>query len=742
MTPYLELQIDGTAIDLPPDGFSVQLTYRSSQGFNPSGSYSERSIQPPASKTNGTVFGRWWDALVNDLSGTEFKPMYLSVDGVPILIGRAQLLGCEYEGGVYDPQAVRADVALYGASGDWITQLGDTPLSALDWSDTLHEWTDGIVTSKFAALYPTSDYNYFPAKQRDWGASVGGGYYAIQTIDTALGLFVPAVLSRIFAYLGYTFDSPFFDTVAGKAISLGVFFPKYYPDEFSVQWINGFWERNAARTYTNGGIGIIEGLDFNTHTPAPQADQFTNSIAFAPYGLAGEFEAPISGWYKFSYRVTVANFVGFTTTNLAIRVFTDLNRVIGGNILGGAPVVVDGDTVTESIVGYLSKGEKAYPILFAAGGDFAGGDTFDVTYCKMEVLGDRPEITYGSPIDLRYLLQDWTCRDFWRGIIHALHLEFETDVANRTVFFDPFDSYLYNDPPTFAVPAGGASQINDGFLTAAVDKTDKIDLSKTKDSFDSIENTTVFKYKEDSGDQTVKSFEENSEYTLHEARYGRNTNRFKQGIIDFENPFFSPTLMLKDESLRHPDSLKIPIVPMVYPKDWTEEQTATEKAESYAPRLLYFAGQRANLNYAIWFRDNTGTDAKITLPECFSVNYNDELNKDFSLAFGNEQTDGGEAVGLLQRFYLSEMARVRSGRNREAFWYLNASDIQNLSFRPKVLQSGSQWILKEINSYNPLTAESTKVVLQRDHPQEAEDLANIVNSTISGYAALTKETSI
>lgn len=80
MRKYIELIIDGTKIDLPTDGITVEFNYRVQDGLNVSGSSSNRSLSLPYSKTNKAALGELG----------EFKTAYLNADGIPIIYGKAQ----------------------------------------------------------------------------------------------------------------------------------------------------------------------------------------------------------------------------------------------------------------------------------------------------------------------------------------------------------------------------------------------------------------------------------------------------------------------------------------------------------------------------------------------------------------------------------------------------------------------------------------------------------------------------
>jgi len=159
--------------------------------------------------------------------------------------------------------------------------------------------------------------------------------------------------------------------------------------------------------------------------------------------------------------------------------------------------------------------------------------------------------------------------------------------------------------------------------------------------------------------------------------------------------------------------------------------TAEELMEDYEPRILYFAGQRGGIDgYIKYFNATTSTE--IELPAAFAVNYNDTSGLDPCLSYCNQTINGNEVQGLMQRYYLKSLARIRSGRVRECYMYLNDSDIALLSFRPRIFLDGVWWVLLEVLGYNPLTPQSCKVVLYLDEAETQNDIDSITASAIEG----------
>ena len=716
---YIELKINGTIVELPSDALSIELNYRIQDGLNVSGASSERSVELPYTKGNKSALGELG----------ELKAMQLQAGGIPILTGKAQFNELALKAAGTGQIGKAAKVALYGSNADWITLLGDKKLSELDWSNEEHTLIDITVKNGFTNSYPLSNYVYHIWRLKDWTFFVS--QYAATATDCSPALPVRTILDKMFNEIGYTYSGVFQDTLVFKNLILPVLLPAKYPQEFASEYLNGEWEKTTPQTYTRtANLVDFLGLDFDTHTaPAKAPDPFQDSVVSALTTNAGVYTTKIAGYYKFTYELQISNFVGFTNTQLSFALFNNLGGLLAGS---QGILVADGDTLQGSFIAYFAVGIDIYTGFILAGGDMGAGDTFDIDFARVNVYSDTAEITYGAPIDFKYLLQDWTCRDFLKGLTHAFNLAFETDAANQNVLFEPKDDYLYRDPATFSTPAG-ALEIKTGFYTGTQDLL--FDISKESfDKFEDIGNETVFSYKEDSNDETVQFIEENSDKRLYECRYSRINSKFSIKTQERENPFFAATMHLLDTQIEHEDSIVTPLLPLLTENVFITDPTNTNKVETYEPRLLYFAGVRSNI-FINYYDVATASVIKLFAPEAFAVNYNDTSGTDFSLSFDNQIVSGNEVIGLMQRFYLIELARTRLSVKRKTYAYFKMLDILNLSFRPFVLYNDKRYLLMDVLGFNPLVADSTKVTLMLDEPQTAIDLSNIENSGFLGFLA-------
>lgn len=142
----------------------------------------------------------------------------------------------------------------------------------------------------------------------------------------------------------------------------------------------------------------------------------------------------------------------------------------------------------------------------------------------LEISGNS-EIETGEELsDLQYFLPRGKQSDFVSGVAQMFNLQFQTDVASKTVKVEPYD-YFYKD------------------FSDAVDWTDKIDYSKSiQDEFIyDIKSELKFKYKDASGDGFLERYNKKNDVDWGAYRELDNQGLFSDGEYVVENKYFSPT---------------------------------------------------------------------------------------------------------------------------------------------------------------------------------------------------------
>jgi hypothetical protein len=190
-----------------------------------------------------------------------------------------------------------------------------------------------------------------------------------------------------------------------------------------------------------------------------------------------------------------------------------------------------------------------------------------------------------------------------------------------------------------------------------------------------------------------------------------------------ENPFFAPTLVIADNEVRDANSLKTPMIPIIWAVNYLETSTSAETVTQILPRLLV---SDPTLSFADFPNGTINVyDGAATNPQAnplnYMIDYNDTIGFQTSLSFGDVTVNGFSTAGLLKRFYLSEMVRKKGGKYLELFILWDVVMIQNLTFRNKILINNNTYILQEINTFDVAKNQSTKTYFVLDYKEVGAD---------------------
>lgn len=702
----IKVIIDGKICELPPQGLNLPLTFslKDKNGLTiNTGSRSEYAFELPATKHNDSIFNQFYDPAVYTQAEQMFLDASIEVDGMPFFRGRCQLQSANLRQDQYFWQGKSYKVAFFGNNADWATRIGDLLIKDLPFTAHTYSYIDNLAA--WTNTYPAFDYKYIPLKLKDY--TTVGQLDGLE--DSHPALFIAGLIEKIFASVGYTLNSFFFTTDFFKRLILPVpILNKRITNElYGQEYLNieaNFFQANY--------VGLLGTLIYPTQTVFP-------SIGPNPYNnLTGVYTCPDVGYYLFEVEVILSNIT-----------VTSAGCVFGFSVNGAAITDIwgtNGPFTTDTVI----RGEK---LMFLNAGDtvevsglstVVNPGTYD--FASTLKVTAEPEFYNGININPKYIIdQSWKAIDLIKGLAHAFNLVFETDEGSRTVYIEPADDYFLESRPA-------TTDLEDGFYTAqkAIDYTPFVDLSKGGELVSDTKQLSQLrlKWKDDSNDPTVEALNLNANLGILEARYNFAANRFKEGETVVENPFFAGTLVVADNEIKHTDSLKTPMIPIVWATNFLETGTGTEVVTQMLPRLLVSdpvtTGEE---NGTINVYDGTSvTDYKTPLN--YMIDYNDTTGFQTSLSFGDVTVNGFNVAGLLKRLYLSEMVRRSGGKYLELFILWDVLKIQNLSFRDKVFINNNTYILQEINTFDVAKNQSTKTYFVFDNKEVGAD--SNIQSTI------------
>jgi hypothetical protein len=706
----IKVFIDGKQVDLPTTDFILNMTYslkdKNGIAIN-TGSRSEYSFEFPATNTNNQIFSRFWDIAEYTAPKQIFLDAYIEVNGMAFFQGKCQLTGVDIRPDLYYWQGKTYKVAFYGNNVDWTVQVGNKFLYEYDYGTHVYDSTT-ILTAITVNQYLGANYKYILIKWKDW-ATAG----EVDIFEFTPALFIKTIIDKIFADINYTVISNFFSTPAFQKLVTPIpLQDKIYDPQYGIDYLN-IQANDSQINYSSAPIYILPN------------QIITPSIGPNPYNnLTGDYTVPVTGYYLFTYSANITNItIAYGMTLLIVINGVAQPFVIGQyNLVGAQPYTVDTNLQGEQIF-LLNAGDIVNLGGIAGGG--GGGGTADVDI-NLQVIGEAQVIS-GLTIDFRYLInKTWNSLDFIRGLAHAFNLTFQTDVNNRIVTIEPSDTYLYQS----SYPSVTNLQI--GFYNGQTyDKTQSVDLDKEGEIFSvsEIQSQFCLSWQYDSNDPTLEAINAGAGLDLMQAQYVFPTNRFQSGQDIIENPFFSASLCIADNSIIIPNSLATFICPIIWSQNYLTNPTSTEANYDILPRIFT---SETGLNFEageIYINIGFGPTA-YAAPSTYMVNYNSLDGSFISLSFATETINTFIVKGLLERFYLLELIRLQSGKQVECYVFWNIVEIFNLDFRKLVKIHGDNYILQEVNSFNVALNRSTKTYLLNNYLGDGTEASQIQSSLL------------
>ena len=368
---------------------------------------------------------------------------------------------------------------------------------------------------------------------------------------------------------------------------------------------------------------------------------------------------------------------------------------------------------------------------------------------KIEIYGNT-EIETGEELtDLQFFLPRGKQSDFISGVAQMFNLQFETDVASKTVKVEPYD-YFYKD------------------FSDAVDWTDKIDYSKSiQDEFIyDIKSELKFKYKDASGDGFLDRYNKKNDVDWGAYRELDTQGLFSDGEYVVENKYFSPTFnWYESDYIDQPASHELsrrPFIPIYHSEvsnlDAPANVQRADKDFNIGARVLitlplsagtrqYLSSQtgkvtgysRSSINEVVtsdifqkdftranfFHLDNARNDADESddfgnFMKLSIGTYNGSIIEiDPNLSFNNilfdninSTTGQYDMKGLYYHFYSRMVEQLKQKpRIKNVYLKLDKKDVAVLDFQKLIYLDGLYYRINKIVDFKPHLKESTKVEL-------------------------------
>ncbi len=709
---YNRLIIDGKECDLPLGDFPFSISYQvTDEGFI-AGSSSKRSITLPATSTNDDIFGDWGGISNDNGNAAEFRPFTYEQGGVTLFKGLAELQSAPLQSDRYRSRAKAYKVDLYGDNADWFLKLKDKLLR--DFTYDTAPYLSGTVAGGWVAEYPAAEFGFTLIKIKEF-ANAG----AVAFDEFTPFLFIRTLIDKALDSIGYTLQSSFLNSNMFKRLIMPLPLPERYPQEFSEDYLNVTVD--DSQIGYSGAFAAVYVFPNQTVTPLVGANPYNNAT--------GVYTAPFTGFYEVTLEASLSNIVGagadFEFVGRLDGTPSNIFMVLGTIQLGPTgEYTTDTNLRQVSNVLFLNAGQTIDFAAFVS----ANGGSFDYTV-EATIVGEAAAV-FGSVLDPKYLLRDYSVAGLFKGLQHMFNLRFEADTQAQTLRIEPADDFLYLNNTGGLEPL----QIREGFYQDNTnDVTQNLDISRDGELYNEVDVPEVTRLMYQTEGETEEYLDENEVLGFFTGQYTLPSNRFNAEIEDSENPYFAKTLCTIETAITADDSNIAVQIPLMYPVNYVLDPTATEQTREVQPRILYHAGLRPqSVDGRINVDLGPGPPTTFTLPFSFMVNYNSQF--DVSLSYATEKIRGIDVPGLLEAYWLQQFARTRIGKKLETYYFWDILSILGLSFRTKLFLDGRLYVLQQVDGYKPLKETPTKTVLLLDQRPEQEDEDAITNSPITGQA--------
>ncbi len=656
------------------------------------------SFRIPGTKKNNQLLKHFYDANVKEYYeiGGE-KDAVLLVEGIEMERGKLTVDKVIHKDG-FD-----FECRFWASNLEWVILLKDVYLNDLTFTNNSITYNSTTIENSWTNTY--TDEWVFSLVNRGTRHSVFGA----SVEDFAPDLFVRSVIDKIFAKIGYTVESTFFDTAGFKSLILLYFGNKFQLSDSTVK-------DNSVRTFINGGwtdsfVGFFTGatktIKFNNDSTPPNHD-VNDNFNTATF----KFTAPFPGYYNFTIHSSVS--VAFVGAWLLPRLSYRLN--VNGNYfynyindLNAIDILTSTEVNTETSGNiYLNTGETVFAeVVLSPQPNQTVFGNFDLIHDSdtfMEVSVD-PIIAVNNTFNLTDVLDDekMNMLDFVNDLTRMFNLFWRTNNALKRVYCEPRDEF-YKD------------------LDEAVDWTQKLDISKQWELIDLskiYKRNLDFQYKPDSSDKKLAARNKwaGNIAAAHEHDF---SDLFQEGTKKIETKHLAATYSADDPQLvtiTEDSQDKSPYLARLWQED---SASPPEWSWDFSPRIVsYKYGTQLNSNNTNRiFRVDWQFGVKTNIPYCLMfpivVNTIVWASVDENLSFGYDGINSLD--GLVSDHYGKTLKIIEEGHQLILWLKLTNTDMKALDFRVPIYFSApaeikGYWLIEKIHTFSPTKLNVVKVTL-------------------------------
>ena len=594
---YVKLFINNQEADISLDSdLPVSLVLQNDVAFKLdaiASSFTKKSISLPATKRNNVIFKRVYNYNSNTILVSKPFDCKIEFQGNSVFEGKLILESVILDANSYNRKAKEYRVTLYSNNADWFFQLQDKRFRDFDIA-TLHYFDEGTITKGINNKQYT-DWAYTLVKYRTWLNET-----KISFEDFTPVFFISDFLENIFKTIGFRLDSDFFSSASIRKLCIPVQLRDYDND-----WKILNSDLYAIKQTEQFGQQQPQKIDFDS-VDYDGSDSFltNNSIYICPF----------NGFYECS----CLTFVTVKLDGIAEQsardwgiVFVNGVQVSGAQFQNNEYIYYD----------YLQAGDTI-EFRFGAGVPLSPTEFFRLDNAIARVnfkspfyyVNQDPDTLEGfsiinTPVELRYLVPEtWKLKDFLLDLTKIFCLVWTTNSNLKIVKVEPRDSYFLD-----GAKMQGFYIDNNNEFSQRRDFNQEAEITIGNDQ----KSKLVLNWK--SSDETTTALDGNSVVKLFGAAYNFDKDRFDEGVVEITTSFFSKCAMLYDDEIKHPNSEKTPLIPLVFPTDYRFDNYEREYQNNDNAYILVFEGNRNGQDGLITMTD----DSALALPFSYFVNYDD-----------------------------------------------------------------------------------------------------------------------
>lgn len=708
---------------------AISYKYENPENFQSKKSAEVFDVEIPATTVNDEIANTFHNPGFDDNTPGQvkrnFQPMLVEANSHELFVGRALLKGAKH-----DSLPISYNFDGYGNNGDWILLLKETTLFELLKHITFTFDKATIEASwAFDGTNENIPYVFAPVRYGQPMETFEGKFdYDMKPIYMKPAISVYWLLYWGFQSLGYKISSEFMDTNYFRRLVMPWTWGNFLFSEGTRLDDLDFLAKSSEQTY-------LYGSDFDGFLNV-FADNETTNGAFDNNGVyeydAVNFEMKWTYPAGLNYGLLSATFHlllyidarASQNSSVEVRVFwykngTEVKQTILFDI--DAPAV-GARTFVDFVDEFLTIDVEENDIIsakvyvgmfestFGSNHVIINVDAFELVYFRIPLGGTINFSSYNSLKKHKWI-------DFLAGILDCFNISPQTDPVNKIVVLEPTHPYALE----FDQSEKDGGYFNGNHL----DWNEKQDLSKESEwqLWNDSDRELLFKFKDDSNDGILKKVQDRHAIKLAAAKYVFS-ERFKTGVKEHENRFFSPVMHYRpDQWATIGDT---PQMIVMIPEN-VSNTSRDEAQNTFAPKLAWYKG----LAPYGWCWD--GVELDTDFPYMFAVNYLSGGANDPILSYCDEYVvhpDDGlvPAAGLLRRFFLQRMAILRNGQFYDTWFRLNNFDVTNFLHREHISIDGQRCELVEIKEFKPLREESTQVLLRKHSPITQTDSESVYPS--------------